>query len=328
MDELGRAASLCPPAAVRPGEGRLRCFVAVRARPVERLLAAAFWKLVPETGGSLTAEFQWSALPVLGNEFPAFLEALVAHVAEQEPDATALAMADWLPSNHPSDAMLRALGFAVVGTRRYFQADAASWRLSLGTEPRPAGDAAPVPPHPDHFDGLRALLCGASLRPSELAHGFHTAWSESPSLFDPRCSGVVVADGQISAACLANASHGHLTLAALAGPDEPCARLLHHCLQGRDRLAEPATLGFHLDDRDPSAALAALMERLPHHAAGQFGRHARPLGAAAGHRWRKASARRHDRDCGPRGATTISESAHGGFGEQETVTNKTRTTTV
>jgi hypothetical protein len=261
----------------------LRCFVAVRARPVERLLAVAFWKLVPETGGSLTAEFQWSALPALGNEFPAFLEALVAHVAEQEPDATALAMAEWLPSSHPSDAMLRALGFAVVGTRRYLQADAAAWCLALGAEPPPAGDALPAPPHPDHFDGLRALLCGASLRPSELAHGFHTAWSESPSLFDPRCSGVILESGKMVAACLANASHGHLTLAALAGPDEPYARLLHHCLQGRDRLAEPATLGFHLDDRDPPAALAALMEHLPHHAAGQFVRYARPLAAAAGH---------------------------------------------
>jgi hypothetical protein len=203
-------------------------------------------------------------------------------VAAQEPEAAALAMAEWMPSSHPSDAVLRALGFAVVGTRRYLQADAAAWRLALGAEPPPAGDAAPAPPHPDHFDGLRVLLCGASLRPSELAHGFHTAWSESPSLFDPRCSGVVVADGQISAACLANAAHGQLTLAALAGPDEPCARLLHHCLHGRDHLPEPASVSFHLDDRDPPGALAGLLARLPHQAAGQLARHARPLAPAAG----------------------------------------------
>ena len=68
-----------------------------------------------------------------------------------------------------------------------------------------------TPPQVGHFDCLRTLLCGASLRPSELAHGCNTASSEAPSLFDPRCSGVVLADGMVVAACLANASRGHIS---------------------------------------------------------------------------------------------------------------------
>jgi len=43
-DELGRAASLCVPGVVRPGDGPLQCFVALRAGPLERLLGVAFWR--------------------------------------------------------------------------------------------------------------------------------------------------------------------------------------------------------------------------------------------------------------------------------------------
>jgi hypothetical protein len=278
-DELGRAASLCPPAPARPGEGPQRCFVAVRTQPVERLLATAFWKVVPETDGTLTAEIQWTALAVLADEVPAFLEALVAHVAEQESGVVAVAGADWLRVGHPTAAVLQAVGFSPAGTRTVFRADAAVWRQTLGELAEPT---VLVPPHGNHFDALRALLCGASLRPSDLAHGCHTAGSEAPSLFDPRCSGVVLAaDGRIVAACLANAAHGHLTLAALAGPADACEHLLRHCLQGRDGLAESATLSFHLDDRDPPGALAGLLERLPHQTVGQLARHARPMANAA-----------------------------------------------
>lgn len=83
-DELGRATSLCQPQPMRAGEGPRQCFVAVRMQPVERLLAVAFWKAVPETDGTRTAEIQWSALPALGTEFSAFWEALIAHIATQE----------------------------------------------------------------------------------------------------------------------------------------------------------------------------------------------------------------------------------------------------
>jgi hypothetical protein len=190
-----------------------------------------------------------------------------------------VAGADWLPVGHPAATVLQAVGFSPAGTRTVFRADAAVWRQTLGEHAEPT---VLVPPQGNHFDALRTLLCGASLRPSDLAHGFHTAGSEAPSLFDPRCSGVILAaDGRIAAACLANAAHGHLTLAALAGPPDACEHLLRHCLQGRDGLAESATLSFHLDDRDPPGTLAGLLERLPHQTVGQLTRHARPLATAA-----------------------------------------------
>ncbi|MFM7180279.1 MAG: hypothetical protein ACKO2G_02260 [Verrucomicrobiales bacterium] len=67
-DEMGRAASLCTTPTVRPGEGQLHCFVAVRTQPVERILAVAFWHTMPEADGTLTAEVKWSVLPALAAE--------------------------------------------------------------------------------------------------------------------------------------------------------------------------------------------------------------------------------------------------------------------
>ncbi len=250
-------------------------------RPVERLVAVAFWKLVSETNGSLTAEIQWAALPALGDEVLAFLEALADHVSDQEPGAGILASAEWLPATHPAAKVLQAGGFSSAAARTIFQADATAWRQALGDSPSPAEDSLLVPPHRDHFEELRSLLCGASLRPSDLAHGFQTAGSESPGLFDPRCSGVVIADGNVVAACLANAIRGHLTIAALVGPADLCGLLLHHCLQARDHLPEPASVSFLLDDRDPPGALAGLLERLPHQTVGQLACYARPLTTAA-----------------------------------------------
>lgn len=273
-DESARAASLCPPAPARPGEGPRHGFVAVRTRPVERLIAAAFWHRVPETDGNLSAEFRWSALPTLGRELPDFLEALALEVAAQEPAATTLAAADWQPDGHPAGEVLHAAGFAPAGMRTVFHADAAAWREALDG-PDPEGELLPL--RGEHFEALRGLLCGASLRPSELAHGFHSGWSESPTLFDPRCSAVIVDGGAVVAACLANASRGHLTLAALAGPAGLCGRLLHYGLLAHDKLPEPATLSCHLDDRDPLGVVAGLLEKLPHTVLGRMSRLVRPL---------------------------------------------------
>ncbi len=269
-DELGRAASLCTPAPARPGEGRQHCFVAVRSQPVERILGVAFWKSIPETDGTLTAELQWTALPALGAELPAFLRALIAHIPTAEPSISTIAIADWLPAEQPS-ALLADLGFTATATRTHYQADAATWRtaLSHSIEETPAIH----PPHGEHFPALRPLLCGSSLRPTELAHGFQTAATHQPSLFDPRCSGVVVENGQPTAVCLAQHAHGHLTIAALHGSPAACHALLHHALQAHDLLPEPTTLSYYLDASDESSALAALPESLPRSAATQLSRY-------------------------------------------------------
>ena len=189
--------------------------------------------------------------------------------------------AEWLPVGHPAIAVLHAAGFSKSATRTFFQADAAAWRQALCESPDPGTEAVVVPPHPGHFDELRTLLCGASLRPSELALGFQTAHTESPSLFDPRCSGVILESGKLVAACLANASHGHLTVARMAGAPDACNTLLRHCLHGRDHLPEPSTLGFHTDERDPASSLASFIDHLPHVTLGQLACFARPCSDSA-----------------------------------------------
>lgn len=244
----------------------MQCFVAVRSLPVERLMAVVFWKTIPETDETLTAEFQWSALPAMGAEVSTFLQAFIAHVAAQEPAIAAIAAisaAEWLPAGHPTAALLESIGFVATINRSHFHADAAAWRAALADAA--TNREAPVSPHPSHFPALRKLLCGPSLRPSELAHGFQSAASASPSLFDVRCSAVMLDDsGAPVAACLANSAHGQLSLATLLGTPEACRALLCHCLQARDHLPEPEALSFHIDDVPSPAALAALLESLPH----------------------------------------------------------------
>lgn len=279
-DELGRAASLCTPAPARPGEGRLHCFVAVRSQPIERLLAVAFWRSIPEPDGTHTAEIRWTALPALGAEVSAFLRALIAQIPTQEPSVTTLAAADWLTANHASAALLEELGFSAAATRTFFQADAVAWRTALaaGTEETPAAEQASIhPPQGNHLAALRPLLGGTGLRPSELAHGFQSAATTRPSLFDPRCSGLILTAGEPTAVCLAQHAHGHLTLAALVGTPSCCRALLHHALQAHDHLPEPTTLSFHLDDGDSPSSLATLLDSLPHHPAAKLSRYTHPV---------------------------------------------------
>ncbi len=251
----------------------MHCFVAVRELPVERLMAVAFWKTLVETDKTLTAEFKWSALPALGAEVTTFLKALTAHVAGQEPALATMTSAEWLPAGHPTAAILESVGYVATTSRSYHSADAAAWRAALRENLGSTVAPQIVSPVPSHFPALRSLLCGPSLRPSELAHGFHTAATTSPSLFDPRCSGVILTDGEPTAVCLAQHAHGHLTIAALFGMPSACHALLHHALQAHDHLPEPTTLSFHFDDGDSPASLATLLESLPHHPAAKLSRY-------------------------------------------------------
>jgi hypothetical protein len=277
-DELGRAASLCVPGPARPGDGPQQCFVVLREGPLERLLGAAFWRCVSETDGSTSVEFEESVLAAVAACEAGFLEALVEQVAGSCPQAQRIAASAWLPPEHPQAAVLQAAGFVVAGERHFYAADAAAWREALGTPPPLPDEGKLLRPLPEHHEALKGLLCGAALRPSELAHGLHTAASESPSLFDPRCSAVLSVAGKLTAACLANSSGGHLTLAAMAGSPDACLHLLGHALTARDGLAAPASVGFFFDERDPpSGSLGGLAARLPSNPCGSLQRHERPL---------------------------------------------------
>ena len=243
----------------------------MREQPVERLVEAAIWHTVEEADGGRGVEFDWAAGPALGeDEQVAFLVALVAEIRRQAVDAAWIAPASWLPEGHTSIGILEAAGFAVTARRSLYGVEAAKAREILASQPTPESPGELRAPAPEDFEALRALLCGPALRPADLALGMRSAASHQPSLYDPRCSAVCLRDGEITAACLAQSSHGHLGLAALVGAPEECDRLLVHCLQGRDGLPEPATLGFQIDRRLPAPALTRLTEILPCHSAGDF----------------------------------------------------------
>ena len=84
-DETARAASLCPPTPSRPGDGPRQCFVAVRNEPVERLVGAAFWRVLLETDHRSSVEFEWSTLAGSATNEDEFVESLVTQVLRQCP---------------------------------------------------------------------------------------------------------------------------------------------------------------------------------------------------------------------------------------------------
>ena len=238
---------------------------------MERLVAAAFWSPVAEADGVRGVEFDWAAGPALsGDEQVAFLGALVAEIRCQAVDAAWIAPAAWLPEGHAGIGILEAAGFAPAGKRSLYGVEAAKARDILASQAAPESPGELREPALEDFESLRALLCGPALRPADLAMGMRSAASHQPSLYDPRSSAVLLRDGEITAALLAQSRHGHLTLAALAGAPDECARLLLHGLQGREGLPEPTTLGFQIDHRLPAPALTRLAEILPCQLAGTF----------------------------------------------------------
>ena len=267
-DEIARAAALCPPAPALPGEGTVHGFVAVEDHPVERLVGAVFWREIPAEGETPAgATFEWAMLDDLADS-PSetdFLIALVTEIQLAVPAARWLSPSSDLPEGHPlADRLLQA-AFQYETTRTHHAAavpDVASWLENYPAQPSPLPATAP---HPSHFDPLHEVLCGDArpLSKSKLAHGFHTAASDEPTLFDSRCS-VLLMDGEtIVAACLANIHEGHLTLAALHLPGAPVQLLpevLRQVIARSNLFAPPLTLGFSLHPQDPLAGLPALLE--------------------------------------------------------------------
>jgi hypothetical protein len=267
-DEIATAAALCPPAPALPGEGAVRCFVAVMERPVTRLVGAVFWREIPaETDTPVGATFEWAMVDELADS-PVetdFLIALVTEIQLAVPAARWLSPSADLPEGHPQAERLLQAAFQQEATWSHHAAAVPDVALWLKNHPAPPSPLPATAPLPSHFHPLHEVLCGDDrpLSKSLLAHGFHTARNNEPTLFDVRCS-VLLMDGEsIIAACLANVSEGHLTLAALhlpAAPVQLLPELLRQVITRSNLFAPPLTLGFTLHPRDSSAGLPALLE--------------------------------------------------------------------
>ena len=267
-DEIAMAATLCPPAPAMPGEGLVRCFVAVEEHPVERLVGSVFWREIPaEDATPVGASFEWAMVADL-TDSPVETDFLIALVTEIQ---LAVPAARWLspsadpPEGHPLVNRLLQAAFQQEATLTHHSAtmpEVAAWLEKYPAHPTPLPATAP---HPSHLTILHQVLCGEDrpLKKSKLAHGFHTAGTSVPSLFDFRCS-VLLLDGEaIVAACLANVSHGHLTLAALHLPVAPVQMLpeiLSQVVTRSNLFAPPLTVGFTLHPQDPPAGLPSLLE--------------------------------------------------------------------
>ncbi len=266
-DEIALAAALCPPAPARPGEGPVHCFVAMDGQP-ECLVGAVFWREIPaEADTPVGTTFEWVVIDDLADS-PVetdFLIALVTEIQLAVPAARWLSPTTDLPEGHPLADRLIQAAFQQDATRTHHSAavpDIASW---LEQHPAHPSLLPATAPHPSHFAPLNEVLCGDDrpLSKSLLAHGFQTAGSGEPALFDARCSVLLMDGEEIVAACLANVSDGHLTLTALhlpAAPVQLLPEVLRQVITRSNLFAPPLTLGFSLHPQDPPAGLPALLE--------------------------------------------------------------------
>ena len=272
-DETARAASLCTPGPVKPGEGPTRCFVAVKDYPVERLVGAAFYREIPNSlTNTSVAECEWAMIAGLaGSDHElAFLAALLERVRETLPEATALQTSAWWPER--GAAFLTKAGWQMGEGRVPYAGQAAAWvaMLAEGEASTGEGPERIRPLEVEDFKGLKTLLCGGDrpqMRPSDLAHGFQTAWGQSPALFDPRCSAVCLCGDQPIAVCLANVHQTHLSIQCLAAEnDSQVDRLLKTALEGAATLGAEEDVSFHLTeglDHVPYDVQARMIERFP-----------------------------------------------------------------
>ena len=243
---------------------------------MERLVAAAFWGAVMEADGTRGMEFDWAAgLALAAEEREDFLRALIGEIGRQANGVAWIAPATWLPEGHAAVDWFVKAGFALAGERSLCGVEAARAREMFASQAAAESPGELREPVLEDFEALRALLCGPALRPADLAIGMQSAAGHQPRLYDPRCSALLWRDGHLTAACLANSSHSHLSLAALVGSSDDCKRLLLHALHGRDHLSEPATMSFQIDHRQTACAFSRLAESLQCRAAGRFLRFAK-----------------------------------------------------
>jgi hypothetical protein len=207
-DERARAASLCEPSAALPGDGETHCFLAVKSRPVERIVGAAFWRQ-----RDTHAAFEW-VMAAAFQGTPAETEFI--HALEENIAAPSLRTTAWHETHSPAAEILTAAGFQEITRRETFTAKAAAWRKLLDASPSPDLEATPLTRQ--HAAEIIRLLADSAFSENELNHAFATASEENPSLFDLPSSSILTRDGKIFAASLAltNFNHTHLHISALA----------------------------------------------------------------------------------------------------------------
>lgn len=237
-DERLRALRLFPDVA----GARWRCFVAVRQRPVERIVGAAFWQEVSGRDRRLMATFRWRVLPVLAGTAVerAFLLALRDQVAGAS-QAALLRTADPLPEG-PAARLLQDLGFEPAYRHECFLITWESWtqrtRRALA---RLDGKGLPVgveviTPAPTHAEVLAVLV--AERHGLLAAEDIRTALA-TPSgrvVFDPRFSALLYAGDRLAGVCLVKKNDRQIAIPVLvADQDGPlpggviCALLFDHC---------------------------------------------------------------------------------------------------
>ncbi len=214
-DECNRAASLCQPSPAFPGDGETRCFLAVKSRPVERIVGTAFWKERKESGETL-AVFEWAMVAAMHGhpEEAKFLKALAAAITGEHPGISRIRASAWLDPQCPDANPLLEAGFKESASREIFTANVPAWRKVL--EGMPEGNSPASEVTRAHADEIRTLLQGTGISDAELAHGFVTAGGENPSLFDFSSSAILCREGKATGVCLArtNASHTHISFVA------------------------------------------------------------------------------------------------------------------
>ena len=229
-DERARASSLCEPAAALPGDGETQCFVAVKSRPVERIVGAAFWR---EHESVVT--FEWAMVAAMqgGSAESEFLNALAEMIDSRSAELQTTA---WLEPQSRAVEMLAAAGFQEIARRESFTAKAPAWRKILDTFH--GYDLHVSPLTQEHAADVRKLLAGCAISENELNRGFATATLEGPTIFDFPSSAILIRDGRICGVCLAltdpNRTHLGITALAIAGEEialeAGVAALLRHTL--------------------------------------------------------------------------------------------------
>jgi hypothetical protein len=223
-DEYARAASLCKPSPAMPGDGQTRCFLAIKSRPVERIVGAVFWRdRIDSKGSAPIVIFEWAMVAALEDspEEIALLKSLATTVAEALPDVSRIRTSSWLDPQCPAVETLAEAGFSGAATRELSAANVPAWRKLLEASPR--SELQPLPLAPEHFGKVGELIAGKGISDTELAYGFETAGGEHPVLFAFSNSAILLDGEKALGVCLArtDANHTHIRLAAFALASEP-----------------------------------------------------------------------------------------------------------